>query len=47
MGSNEWTAAGVSLLATVVLGGIVYHFFPNAIGGFFHNTISNILAQFP
>jgi len=47
MGSNDWITAGVGLLATVVLGGIVYHFFPNTVGDFFTNTVGNILGQFP
>jgi hypothetical protein len=47
MDSSGYITAGVGLLATVVLGGIVYHFFPNAIGNFFSNTVGNILAQFP
>lgn len=47
MDSTQYITAGVGLLATVVLGGIVYHFFPNAIGNFFSNTVGNILAQFP
>lgn len=47
MNGNQWIEAGIGLLGTVVLGTIVYHFFPNAVGGFFQNAINGILAQFP
>lgn len=44
---NHWIEIGVGLLATVVLGSIVFHFFPNTVGGFFANVTNNILSQFP
>jgi uncharacterized membrane-anchored protein YhcB (DUF1043 family) len=47
MGGNHWIEAGIGLLGTVVLGTIVYHFFPNAVGTFFEHAVNNILAQFP
>jgi multisubunit Na+/H+ antiporter MnhB subunit len=47
MDSNPWISAGIGLLGTVVLGTLVYHFFPNAVGNFFENAVNGILAQFP
>lgn len=47
MDTNPWITTGIGVLGTIVLGTIVYHFFPNAVGGFFSNTINNILSQFP
>lgn len=47
MGQNKWITEAIALLATITLGGTVYHFFPNTISNFFSNTVGNILAQFP